>query len=351
MFKTKSYDEIEKNNLNEDYIFIDLRSESEYRDETIPGAINIPILDDDERKIVGTAYKQEDAEKAKMLGLEFVGKKLPQMYKKISHLNTKDTRLVFFCSRGGYRSSSLVALLSSIGIHSIKLEDGYKGYRHHIIERLPSLVEDLKFIVLYGNTGTGKTEILKYLDEETADVLDLEGAANHRGSTLGGVGLGEQNSQKMFESILYQKLKDRKTNTVFTEGESKRIGRDVIPECIFDKMKSGVHLNITSPIDYRVETILKDYVQGTDDELIEAIKCLERHLGKSKVERYISLIKSDNYEEVIEELMINYYDPLYEKNTRNFVKSFHSEDHCQTAKDILAWFNNENENKTTKSNA
>ena len=342
MFKTKSYDEIEKNNLNEDYIFIDLRSESEYRDETIPGAINIPILDDDERKIVGTAYKQEDAEKAKLLGLEFVGKKLPQMYKKISHLNTKDTRLVFFCSRGGYRSSSLVALLSSIGIHSIKLEGGYKGYRHHIVENLPSLVEDLKFVVLYGNTGSGKTEILKYLREENADVLDLEGAANHRGSTLGGVGLGDQNSQKMFESILYHTLKDRNTDIVFTEGESKRIGKDVIPEYIFDKIKSGIHLNIKAPMECRIETILKDYVEGTDDELIEALVYLQKHLGKSKVTQYISMIKDDNYKEVIKELMINYYDPLYEKNTRHFVKSFYSENHHQTAKDILDWFDSFN---------
>lgn len=347
MFKTMSYEEIEEHELNQDYLFIDLRSEGEYSAETIPGAINIPILNNEERKIVGTTYKQKDIEKAKLLGLEFVGKKLPKMYKQISDLNEKDKTLVFFCSRGGYRSSSLVSLLNSIGTHSIKLENGYKGYRHHIIEHLPSVVEDLKFVVLYGNTGTGKTEILKYLRNEDADVLDLEGAANHRGSTLGGVGLGEQNSQKMFESLLYHTLKNRKTNFVFTEGESKRIGRDVIPEYIFDKIKSGIHLNITSPMECRVSTIFNDYVDGTDDELIEALNYLEKHLGKAKVKQYISMIKDDNYKEVIKELMINYYDPLYEKNTRYFVKSFNSNDHHQTAKDILNWFDTydiENEN-------
>lgn len=338
MFKTMSYDEVEANELNETYIFIDLRSKSEYNDETIPGAINIPILDDKERKIVGRTYKQKNIEEAKLLGLEFVGKKLPQIYKKISALNEKDNTLVFFCSRGGYRSSSLVSLLSSIGTHSIKLENGYKGYRHHITQSLPTLVEDIKFVVLYGNTGVGKTEILKYLKMEGVDVLDLEGAANHRGSTLGSVGLGKQNSQKMFESILYHNLKNRKTNIVFTEGESKRIGKDVIPEYIFDKVRNGIHINITSPIEYRVETILKDYVHGTDEELIEALICLEKRLGISKVKRYISMIKDNNYREVIKELMINYYDPLYENNTRNFVKSFHSIDHYQTAKDILFWF-------------
>lgn len=338
MFKTMKYSEIEENSHKEDYIFIDLRSESEYKDETILGAINIPILNDEERKKVGRSYKKESVENAKLLGLEFVGKKLPHMYKEISALNEKDKTLVFFCSRGGYRSSSIVSLLSAIGTHSIKLEDGYKGYRHHIVEKLPSLVEDIEFVVLYGNTGTGKTEILKYLREEGADVLDLEGAANHRGSILGSVGLGEQNSQKMFESILYHTLKDRKNDIVFTEGESKRIGRDVIPKYIFSKIKNGIHINITSPIEYRIETILKDYVHGTDDELIEAIICLEKRLGKTKVKKYISMIKKDNYKEVIRELMVNYYDPLYENNTRKFVKSFHSEDHYQSAKDILAWF-------------
>lgn len=337
MFKTMNYKEIEENQFNEDYIFVDLRSESEYRDETIPGSINIAILNDEERKIVGRAYKQENAEKAKLLGLEIVGKKLPHMYKEISKLNEKDKTLVFFCARGGYRSSSIVSLLSSIGTHSIKLENGYKGYRHHITEMLPLLVEDVEFVVLYGNTGSGKTEILKSLKTLGADILDLEGAANHRGSTLGSVGLGEQNSQKMFESILYHSLKSRKENIVFTEGESKRIGRDVIPNYIFDKIKDGTHINISSPLKYRVETILKDYVHGTDDELIEALTCLEKRLGKSTVEEYISNIKNDNYRIVIKDLMENYYDPLYEKNTRNFVSSFHNENHLETAKDILGW--------------
>lgn len=339
MFKTMSYNEIEENKHKEDCIFIDLRSESEYNDETIPGAINIPLFNDEERKIVGRVYKQEDTEKAKLLGLEFVGKKLPHIYREISSLNERNKTLVFFCARGGYRSSSIVSLLSSIGIYSIKLKDGYKGYRHHVLDALPTLMEDITFVVLYGNTGTGKTEILKYLKSKGADVLDLEGAANHRGSILGSVGLGKQNSQKMFESILYHALKDREGNIVFTEGESKRIGKDVIPEYIFDKIKSGIHINISSKLDYRVDTILKDYVHGTDDELIEALICLKKRLGGERVDRYIKWIKEDNYRQVISELMKDYYDPLYEKNTRNFVKTFSNIDHLSTAGEILSWLN------------
>lgn len=344
MFKTMNYSEIESNKFNSDYVFIDLRSESEYNDETIPNAINIPILNDEERKIVGKTYKEENIETAKLMGLELVGKKLPHMYKKISLLNKKDKTLVFFCARGGYRSSSIVSLLSSIGTHSVKLEDGYKGYRHHVINSLPSIVEDITFVVLYGNTGSGKTELLKHLKNEGRDVLDLEGAANHRGSILGSVGLGQQNSQKMFESILYHNLKNRNGDIIFTEGESRRIGRDVIPEYIFEKIKSGIHINIISPLDYRIETILQDYVHGTDSELIEAITCLEKRLGKSSVEKYISMIKEDNYRQVIRELMTNYYDPLYEKNTRNFVNSYRNENHQETAKKISSWMNTDDFN-------
>ncbi len=340
MYKVMSYEEIERTSSKKDYVLIDLRSEGEYKEATIPGAINIAILNNKERELVGRAYKKDSVEKAKLLGLEFVGNKLAEMYKEISSLDQEGKSLVFFCSRGGFRSSSLVALLNSIGTEVIKLEDGYKGYRRYILERFPSMMEKIKFVVLYGNTGTGKTEILKKIRREGRDVLDLEAAANHRGSILGGVGLGEQTSQKMFESILYHTIRDRSDDIIFTEGESRRIGRVAIPEYIYDKIRSGIHIDIHSPLDYRIETILGDYVDGTDDELIEAISGMEKRLGKKKIQEYIEAIKGSNYKMVIKELMINYYDPLYEKNTRNFVKRFDNKDHAETAGKIITWTDN-----------
>lgn len=339
MFKIMNYEEVENSFLKEKYILIDVRSPSEYDSETIPGAINLPIFNDEERKIVGTAYKEEDSEKAKKLGIQFVSEKLPMLYDEICQINKKYHHIVFFCARGGYRSSSIVSLLNSIGIHAIKLDHGYKGYRNYIIESLPIITKDIETVVLYGNTGTGKTEILKHLKEQGMNILDLEGAANHRGSTLGSVGLGEQTSQKMFESLIYEALNKRKGNLVFIEGESKRIGKDTIPEYIFNKMKQGTHINIKSKLKYRVETILKDYVHGTDDELIESLNHLRKHLGNDNIDFYIKLIKEKNYEKVIEELMLNYYDPLYEKNTRNFVQVFYNENHKDTARDIIQWAN------------
>lgn len=339
MFKIVNYSELENHFLEKESILIDVRSPGEYDSETIIPAINIPIFNNKEREIIGTAYKKESSEKAKRLGIEFVSKKLPMMYKEISELDKKYKNLIFFCARGGYRSTSIVSLLNSIGINAIKLNDGYKGYRKHINENLPTIVEDVKFVVLYGNTGTGKTEILKSLRKLGMNVLDLEGAANHRGSTLGSVGLGEQTTQKMFESIIYKVLKERKGNLVFIEGESRRIGRDVIPEYIFNKMKEGIHINIEADLEYRIETISKDYLDGTDEELIDSLYYLRKYLGNDKIDFYINLIKEKNYKQVIKELMLIYYDPLYKNNTRNIIESFHNSDHLATAENIVDWAN------------
>ncbi len=340
MYKIMSYKEVESTFPKNEYILVDVRSPGEYNSETIPGAINLPVFNDEERKIVGTAYKQEDSEEAKKLGIEFVAGKLPILYEEITKLTDKYKNIIFICARGGYRSTSIVSLLSSIGMDVIQLEGGYKAYRKYINEALPNIIKKLELIVLYGNTGTGKTEILKSLRSQGMNILDLEGAANHRGSTLGSVGLGEQSSQKMFESLIYKDLKERKNNIVFVEGESRRIGKDVVPEYLFNKMKQGIHINIKAELEYRVETIYKDYVHGTDEELIDSLNHLRKHLGNNKTELYINLIKKDNYEKVIEELMLNYYDPLYEKNTRNFIKTFHNENHRNTASHIIKWVNN-----------
>lgn len=341
MFKIIKYEEVESNFTKDEYILIDVRSPKEYDSGTIPEAINIPIFNNEERKIIGTAYKQENREKAKKIGIQIVSKKLPNLYEEISQVNKKHKNLIFFCARGGYRSSSIVSLLNSIGVNVIQLDGGYKEYRRYIKEMLPIIIKSIKPIVLYGNTGTGKTEILKQLEKQGMNILDLEGAANHRGSTLGSVGLGEQTSQKMFESLIYEDLNNRKGNLVFIEGESRRIGKDVIPEYIFKKMKEGTHINIKAKLEYRIETIFEDYVQDTDYELIESLNHLRKNLGNNNIDFYINSIKENKYKKVIKELMLNYYDPLYENNTRNFIKTFHNENHEDTATAIIQWVEND----------
>lgn len=337
MFKVVSYEDIDNKKIDESHILIDLRSPSEYKSETIPGAINIPLFDDEERKIIGTVYKQESIEKAKTLGMEFAAKRLPSLYEEVNKLDHDYHNLVFFCARGGFRSSSLVSLFKSIGINAIKLDNGYKGYRRYINEQLPLMVQEIQFVVLYGNTGTGKTDILKSLKQEGMDILDLEGCANHRGSTLGSVGLGEQNNQKTFESLVYESLANRKTNLVFIEGESKRIGKDIIPDYLFDAMNKGMKIKIEANMERRIDNILKDYVHGTDDELISALNYLRKYLGNTNIDFYIESINKHEYKKVIEELMIKYYDPLYEHKNRVYDGVFINEHTFTTAKDIIGW--------------
>lgn len=340
MFKTIKYEEIEKNWIDESYAFIDVRSPSEYESETIPGAINIPIFNNEERSLIGIVYKQESIEKAKKIGIELASKKLPSIYEKIIELNKKYDNLVFFCARGGMRSRALVSLFESIGINAFKLEGGYKYYRKYIYTHLPNLVTDIQFIILYGNTGNGKTHILQNLKRKGMDIVDLEGCANHRGSILGSVGLGQQNTQKMFESLLYQSLFNRKTNLVFIEGESRRIGKDIIPKYLFEAMKKGINIKIEANMDIRIANILDSYVHDTDDELIESLEHLRKHLGDKNIDRYIKLIEKHQYKPVAEELMVKYYDPMYEHNDREYNKVFYNDGIENVTNEIIQWVEN-----------
>ena len=337
MYREINYEDIDRKNLDKPHILIDVRSPSEYRLETIPGAINIPILDDEERKIVGTIYNNESIERAKKLGIEMGARKLTLIYERLSELNRQYGYLVFFCSRGGYRSASLVALFKSLGLNAIKLNGGYKNYRRFINGQLPTLVEAVQFIVIYGNTGTGKTNILNSLQNLGMDILDLEGCANHRGSNLGDIGLGRQNSQKMFESLIYHSLRHRKSNLVFVEGESQRIGRDIIPKYLYQTMNKGMAIKIEASMDKRIENLLKEYVHDTDGEIISSLESLRRHLGDRNIDSYIDLVTRGQYRDVIEDLLIKYYDPMYEYKNRNYGAVFINEDSHTTAKKIIEY--------------
>jgi tRNA 2-selenouridine synthase len=333
-----TYEELLCKYKNLDYVMIDVRSESEFSEYTIPGSINIPILSDKEREAVGYTYTKVSKKEAKILGIEYVSKKLPTLFKEILALQDKHTNLIFFCARGGYRSSSITGLMQSIGINASKLIDGYKGYRNYINKNLNLLIEPLELVVLYGNTGTGKTKVLNELKKLGADVLDLEHCANHRGSVFGNVGLNKPNSQKMFESLIFDTLYNRKSNLLFVEGESKTIGKSIIPDALFNKMKNGIQINITSSIENRIDNIYEDYICGDDENIIKSLENLRNRMGNYWVDEKINLVKNKNYKEVIKDLILHYYDPLYQKNKKEYALTLENNNPTDTAKKLYSYF-------------
>ncbi len=319
-------------------IFIDLRSEGEFLEATIPGSINMPVLSNEERKIVGTVYVEGDVERAKVLGVGFMSKKLDDYYKKISHLS-HEGEVVLFCSRGGYRSTVFFNLLKSLGQKVYKLNFGYKGYRRYIIESLEEEYERFNFVNLKGYTGCGKTEILKRL-EKVAQVLDLEGLANHRGSSLGHVGMEPQPSQKMFESLIYEKLESFSNGIVFVESESTRIGSLIVPKKLYDAYTySKDQVLVNSPMEYRVKRILEEYTGSSNftDEILEGLNNLKRYISEGRYENYLKALEEKNYEFIIEDLIVKYYDMNYsiKGNYSLVVENTNSE---KAAKEILSHF-------------
>jgi tRNA 2-selenouridine synthase len=341
MLKTVDYMDID---IDGDYAFVDVRSDGEYDEFTIPGAINIPIFDNEERSTIGTIYKNESIEKAKKVGLQFVSAKLLELYEKFSELKNDHKEVIIFCERGGMRSSSLWSLFNSIGLRTIKLEGGYKGYRAAVNENLPKLVEEVTFIMLHGHTGTGKTDLLKLLELRGLDVLDLEGFANHRGSLLGDVGLPGKVTQKKYDALVFEKLRRRKSNFVLIEAESGRIGNVIIPHYMHNKMKQGIHLLVEGSLDARAKRIVDEYIvnENSKQEILDALDKLARYLGNKKTEHIIELVQSEEYIEATKELMVMHYDPLYSKGQERYEFSLTvNSDDMENAVDNIETFVNQ----------
>jgi tRNA 2-selenouridine synthase len=338
MFEPISYTSVPKNAL-----FIDVRSPSEYNKSTIEGAINIPLFSDEERAIVGTMYKQDSTDKAKLQGVEFVAKKLPEIFAQIVQVKRDKKRpLVLFCARGGYRSTSLAAFLNGMGERVFLLENGYKGYRTHVLAELDRLAEETTFIVLHGNTGIGKTHILENLNDKGLPVLDFEAGANHRGSILGGVGLGECSSLKTFESYIYHRIVEINSPYVFVEAESRRIGKVFIPKLMHAKMQDGIHINLTADYDFRAEVLIEDYTSHPtfEEDMERAIRYLGKYVGEKKVEDYLEMMFGKKYHQLAVELMKNYYDPLYEHKADkiDYALIHHIVSVEETADTIIDWY-------------
>lgn len=321
-------------------VLVDVRTSKEYDADHIPSAINIPLFTNSEHELVGTLFKQESVEAAKIKGIEFISKNLPSMYQKYLDIynENKGHKIVLYCARGGMRSTSIGQLLSTLGMNITKIDGGYKKYRQFVRENLDNELDKVRFCTLYGKTGCSKTKILKKLSEEGHSILDLEGYANHRGSLLGHIGLLEQNSQKKFESLLFHNLVNRKSDIIFTEGESKRIGKIVLPEKLYSKLKSESQIEIISPINIRVKEIKEEYINERfkDEEVLLALNKMKAYMSNQNFDMFKELLSDKNYEELIEQLMVLYYDNVYNDKHEHIIGEVEFKgDYRKTIDDIL----------------
>jgi len=303
-------------------LVIDVRSPAEFALDHIPGAINYPVLNNDERAQIGTLYKQVSPFAAKKLGAALVSKNIAEHIE--NHLLDlpREWRPLIYCWRGGERSGAFTHILNRIGWKAMQLEGGYQGFRRTVIDRLEADANAFTFQVICGMTGSGKTRVLQEIGALGAQILDLEGLAVHRGSVLGNEPNIDQPSQKGFETALWNALRNLDpAKPVFVESESKKVGGLHITDALMEKIRNGACIELRSSTKTRVSWLIREYhhfLTGTDN-FKDKLALLTTHYGKVQIAKWNEAIDAGNFPELVEELLVKHYDPSYQSSiVRNF---------------------------------
>ncbi|MGZ3861769.1 MAG: tRNA 2-selenouridine(34) synthase MnmH [Bacteroidia bacterium] len=288
---------------------VDVRSPVEFANGHIPGAINIPLFDDHERAEIGTLYKVKGKEEAVMRGIEIVSPKLAGFIRSVKEKNDGKERVLIYCFRGGMRSSSFCWLMDTAGVNAVKLEGGYKNYRANA---LGLFTKPHKIVLIGGSTGSGKTEVLKKLQELKAQTLDLEGIANHKGSVFGFIGQKEQPAQQQFENNLFQELhKLDPSDLIFVEDESFAIGSVKLPYPFWLQMKEAPIVKLKVPFDLRVKRLVEEYGQVSIETLRKPLLQIKARLGPQHCKNALEHLEKGELDKVAE-ITLHYYDKAYE---------------------------------------
>ena len=298
-------------------VLIDARSPAEFALDHLPGAINCPVLDDEERRVVGTLYKQTGAFEARRVGGAMVAANLARHLREQFADKPAHWKPLVYCWRGGLRSGSMVTWLRLVGWDAQQLANGYKSYRGHVIELIDRLVPQLRLQVLCGATGSAKTRVLHALAEAGEQVLDLEGYASHKGSLLGNLPGVEQPSQKYFETLLAQQLESfDPSRTVYVEGESAKIGRVSLPLVLVEHMRQSPVIALDATPEARLAYLLRDYAYLGDDPqmLADKLGWLKELQGKETISRWQAWAHERSLSPLFSELMAQHYDPHYERS-------------------------------------
>ena len=324
--------------LAKHYPVFDVRSPGEYKHAHIPGACSLPLFTDEERKVVGTTYKQQSREQAIKIGLDYFGPKMRKMVEEVesicssrnSLLTTQDSRIILVhCWRGGMRSGAISWLLDLYGFKVYTLIGGYKKFRNYVLDtfRLPFHLN-----ILGGYTGSGKTELLKALKERGERVIDLEDIAKHKGSAFGSIGMPQQPGQEMFENILAQSLQEVRgklseagktpsdfmahPSGIWLEDESQRIGHVNIPGDFWQNMRQSPLYFLDIPFEERLKHIVQEYGQLDPEKVADAIGRISQKLGNLNAKTAILLLKEGKITESFN-ILLNYYDKFYFKSLHN----------------------------------
>lgn len=296
---------------------IDARSPAEFALDHIPGAVNCPVLDDEERRIVGTIYKQTGAFEARRVGGAMVAANLARHLREQWADKPADWRPMVYCWRGGLRSGSMVNWMRLVGWDARQLASGYKAFRHHVLEIIDAVVPQLRLQVICGATGSAKTRVLEALAARGEQVLDLEHFASHKGSLLGGLPGVAQPSQKGFETLIATALENLDlSRPLYIEGESARIGRIALPVPLVTRMRAAHCIEVEATPEARLAFLLRDYAYLADDRhgLAETLGRLKEMQGKETVQRWQAWAEAGDLPPLFAELMALHYDPHYERS-------------------------------------
>jgi tRNA 2-selenouridine synthase len=309
--------------LAKSYPVLDVRSPGEFSHAHIPGAYSFPLFTDDERKIVGTLYKQEGKKQAIKTGLDYFGKNMRKMvedaeqivadHARKGHENEANIVLVH-CWRGGMRSAGVAWLLDLYGFRVYSLAGGYKAFRNWVLQQFEKPYE---FNILGGYTGSGKTEVIHALAQKKYPVIDLEGIAVHKGSAFGGLGNGAQPTQEMFENQLAIELNrltpnDQTEAAIWVEDESQRIGLVNIPATLWKTLRTSPIFFLDIPFEERLNHITESYGQYPKEQLVNAIMRIQKRLGNLNAKNAINSLLENNYKESFR-ILLHYYDKYYMK--------------------------------------
>jgi tRNA 2-selenouridine synthase len=305
---------------------IDVRSPSEFREDHISGAMNFPVLSDEERARVGTIYKQVSAFDAKKIGAALVARNIADHIEHHFPDKPKNWHPLVYCWRGGSRSGAMTHILNQIGWRAQQLKGGYKAYRTMVLATLQTLPGRFRYRVICGPTGSGKSRLLAALEELGAQVLDLEGLAAHRGSILGNLPDADQPPQKLFESRLWEALqKFDPDHPVYVEAESKKIGNIRAPDALLEEMwQHGQCVRVEMAQEQRIALLKEEYVHFLEnpEALCHKLEHLTGIHGKGIIQKWQELSAGRAWDELVGELLVKHYDPAYNRSTAKHYAQF-----------------------------